>query len=142
MNSVQPECSKAEELSNSAQEYIKDDEINIDKKIKKMDLKRTDNIVETQASWYGKQFHGRKTAANEIFDANGLSAAHRTLPIGTHVLVTNKANGKQVIVRVNDRGPFIKGRGIDLSESAALILDYLRAGVANVTYEVLEEKGE
>ncbi len=127
------------EVTNTAEEYLdEDDEINIDKKIKKMDLKHSEEIFETKASWYGGRFHGRKTAANEIFDANGLSAAHKTLPIGTHLLVTNKANNKQVIVRVNDRGPFIKGREIDVSESAAKVLDFLRAGVANVQYEILK----
>lgn len=132
-----------EEVKNVAEEYFSEDgEINIDKKIKKMDLERTENVFDTQASWYGGRFHGRKTAANEIFDANGLSAAHKTLPIGTHLLVTNKANNKQVIVRVNDRGPFIKGREIDVSETAAKILDFLRAGVANVSYEILKMKDQ
>ncbi len=130
-----------DEVTNTVEEYLdEDDEINIEKKIKKMDLQHSENIVETKASWYGGKFHGRKTAANEIFDANGLSAAHKTLPIGTHLLVTNKANNKQVIVRVNDRGPFIKGREIDVSEAAAKILDFLRAGVASVSYEVLNAK--
>ncbi len=128
-----------DEVTNTIEEYLdEDDEINIDKKIKKMKLEHSEEIFETKASWYGGKFDGRKTAANEIFDSNGLSAAHKTLPIGTHVLVTNKTNGKQVIVRVNDRGPFIQGREIDVSEAAAKVLDFLRAGVASVSYEILK----
>lgn len=130
-------------VTNTPEEYLdEDDEINIDKKIKKMDLKRSEEVFETKASWYGGSFHGKKTAANEIFDANGLSAAHKTLPIGTHLLVTNKSNNRQVILRVNDRGPFIQGREIDVSETAAKILDFLRAGVANVSYEILKMKDQ
>lgn len=71
------------------------------------------------ASYYGKKFHGRKTASGEIYDMYKLTAAHRTLPFGTRVLVTNLANGKSVVVKINDRGPFIKGRIIDLSYEAA-----------------------
>ncbi len=130
-----------DEVTNTVEEYLdEDDVINIEKKIKKMDLQHSEDTFETRASWYGGRFHGRKTAANEIFDANGLSAAHKTLPIGTHVLVTNKNNGKQVIVRVNDRGPFVPGREIDLSEAAAKVLDFLRAGVCTVSCEVLKLK--
>ena len=130
-----------EEVTNNVEEYLdEDDEINIDKKIKKMNLEHSEDIFETRASWYGGKFHGRRTAANEFFDSNGLSAAHRSLPMGTHLLITNPANDKQVIVRVNDRGPFVQGREIDLSEAAAKVLDFLRAGVANVRYEILKLK--
>src|SRR5580692_13063327 len=71
------------------------------------------------ASWYGPTFHGQHTANGEIFDANGISAAHRTLPMPVNVRVTNLENGKSLIVRVNDRGPFARGRIIDLSAHAA-----------------------
>ncbi len=80
------------------------------------------------ASYYGKEFHGRKTANGETFDMNALTAAHRTLPFGTMVKVTNLANNKEVTVRINDRGPFIKGRIIDLSYGAAAVIDLLSVG--------------
>jgi|GEM_PF-1544412 len=85
-----------------------------------------------QASWYGGKFHGRKTASGELFNRNGLTAAHRTLPFGTQLCVRNKRNGKTVAVRVNDRGPVSKKRLIDLSEGAAKRLDMVRAGVVPV----------
>src|SRR5258708_5054952 len=71
------------------------------------------------ASWYGYPYHGRKTASGEVYDMNQLTAAHKTLPLGTRVEVTNQTNGKQVEVRINDRGPFVEGRVIDLSYAAA-----------------------
>jgi rare lipoprotein A len=86
------------------------------------------------ASWYGRKFHGRPTASGELYDMYAMSAAHRTLPIPSYVRVTNPANGRSVIVRVNDRGPFVRGRIIDLSYTAALKLDVLR-GVAPVAVE-------
>lgn len=89
------------------------------------------NAVGT-ASWYGPNFHGRLTANGEIFDQNALSAAHPTLPLPSYVRVTNLANRRSVIVRVNDRGPFASGRVIDLSRRAAQLLDYTNAGTAKV----------
>ncbi len=74
------------------------------------------------ASWYGPGFHGRRTANGERFDMNELTAAHKTLPFGTRVLVHNPRTGREVVVRINDRGPFIKGRVIDLSKAAAKVL--------------------
>ncbi len=74
------------------------------------------------ASWYGPRFHGRRTASGERFNTHELTAAHKTLPFGTRVRVTSLVNGKEVVVRINDRGPFIKGRIIDLSRAAALAL--------------------
>jgi rare lipoprotein A len=88
------------------------------------------------ASYYGKEFHGRKTANGETFDMNAMTAAHRTLPFGTTVRVTNLANDKIVTVRINDRGPFIKGRIIDLSYGAAKSIDLLSIG--QVRLEVLK----
>lgn len=90
------------------------------------------------ASWYGKRFHGRKTASGERYDMYGMTAAHRTLPIPSYVRVTSLATGKSVIVRINDRGPFSKNRLIDLSYTAAHKLDYLLAGSTRVRVERLD----
>jgi rare lipoprotein A len=90
------------------------------------------------ASYYGNEFNGRKTASGERFDQGKLTAAHRTLPFGTHVKVTNKQNGRSVVVRVNDRGPFAKGRIIDLSSSAFKSIAYLGAGVVPVHIQVVD----
>ncbi len=85
-----------------------------------------------KASWYGKKFHGRTTANGEIYNMYGKSAAHKTLPLGTYVKVINLSNQKMIIVRINDRGPFIKGRVIDLSYTAAREIDLIGAGVSDV----------
>lgn len=92
---------------------------------------------EGHASWYGQKFHGHLTANGEIYDMYQMSAAHKTLPLPSFVRVTNKNNGKQVVVRVNDRGPFHSGRVIDLSYAAALKLDLLKSGVADVKLDVI-----
>ena len=89
-------------------------------------------IGEGLASYYGEAFRGRRTASGEIFDPGRLTAAHRTLPFGTCLRVENLANGRSVEVRVNDRGPFVEGRIVDLSEQAARRLDFLREGVSRV----------
>lgn len=89
------------------------------------------------ASWYGPGFHGRQTASGEQFNRNAMTAAHRTLPFGTQVLVTNVSNNQQVLVRINDRGPFSHGRVIDLSEGAAREIGLHLAGVGTVRVEVL-----
>jgi len=86
------------------------------------------------ASWYGRKFHGRRTASGEVYDMYAMTAAHRTLPIPSYVRVSNPANGRTVIVRVNDRGPFVKGRVIDLSYTAARKLGVL-GGVTPVALE-------
>ncbi len=90
------------------------------------------------ASWYGRELHGKKTASGEVFDMYGLSAAHRTLPFGTIVRVTNLNNFKSVKVKVNDRGPFVKNRIIELSYGAAKELGFVRQGTALVKIETLE----
>lgn len=90
------------------------------------------------ASWYGKKFHGRKTASGEIYDMFKLSAAHRTLPIPSYVRVTNLGNGKTLTVRVNDRGPFGRDRIIDLSYAAAKQLDIVRQGSAQVAIALID----
>lgn len=93
------------------------------------------NVV---ASYYADKFNGRKTASGEIFDMNGYTAAHKDLPFGTQLKVTNLANGKSVVVKVNDRGPFVAGREIDLSKAAAAKLDMMGGGTANVSIELVE----
>ncbi|RKF08180.1 septal ring lytic transglycosylase RlpA family protein [Oceaniradius stylonematis] len=90
-----------------------------------------------RASWYGEAFHGRKTANGEVYDMNHLTAAHKTMPLPSYARVTNRANGRSVVVRVNDRGPFSNNRVIDLSKRAAYMLDYISAGTANVQVEYL-----
>ena len=89
------------------------------------------------ASWYGKQFHGRTTASGEDFDMFELTAAHRQLPLGSYVKVTNLRNGKWIIVRVNDRGPFVRGRIMDLSYGASRMLEF-RAGVEKVRLDLVQ----
>ncbi|MGP9820816.1 septal ring lytic transglycosylase RlpA family protein [Salinarimonas sp. NSM] len=89
------------------------------------------------ASWYGPGFHGRRTASGERYDMDALTAAHKTLPFGTKVRVTNVANGKSVVVRITDRGPFVRGREIDLSRGAARAVGMLASGTAQVRMEVL-----
>lgn len=89
------------------------------------------------ASWYGREFHGRRTSSGEVYDMYGLTAAHKTLPLPTTARVTNLATGKSIVVRINDRGPFKKGRLIDLSYGAARELGFLSAGTALVEVEVL-----
>jgi rare lipoprotein A len=85
-----------------------------------------------QASWYGSDFHGRRTANGEIFSANAITGAHPTLPLPSYVRVTNTDNGRSVVVRVNDRGPYIHGRIMDLSYKAAEILGYVNKGTGNI----------
>ena len=91
-----------------------------------------------KASWYGPKYHGRKTACGEIFDMNKLTAAHKKLPLGSIVKVTNLKNGKSVIVRINDRGPYARGRIIDLSLAAAKKLDMVEDGVVKVRVVLIE----
>ena len=93
-----------------------------------------------QASWYGKYFHGLQTASGEIYDMHAMTAAHRTLPLGTVVRVFNVMNGKHVVVRINDRGPYKKGRILDLSYGAAKELHMADRGVAPVHLEVVGDQ--
>ena len=92
------------------------------------------------ASWYGPNFHGKKTANGEIFDQNKISAAHKTLPMPSIVKVTNLKNNKELVIRINDRGPFVRGRIIDLSKKAAEVLDIIRTGTAKVRVKILESE--
>lgn len=92
------------------------------------------------ASWYGKEFHGKRTASGEIFNMYAFTAAHRTLPFGTYARVRNLDNGRSVVVRINDRGPFTKGRIIDLSYAAARAIGMVGPGIARVVLNVLSYK--
>ncbi len=93
------------------------------------------------ASWYGKKFHGRRTSSGEKYDMFAMSAAHKTLPIPSFARITNLSNGKSVVVRVNDRGPFHDGRIVDLSYTAASKLDLITHGSAEVELEVVDASG-
>ena len=90
------------------------------------------------ASYYGRRFHGRKTANGERFDLHEMTAAHRVLPLGSVIRVTNLENGKSVAVKVNDRGPFVRGKILDLSFGAATALDMVRRGRAKVMIEIIQ----
>lgn len=92
------------------------------------------------ASYYGKRFHGRKTASGDRFNMHRMTAAHRKWRFGTRVRVTNKSNGRSVVVKVNDRGPYVRGRSIDLSLAAARKLGMVGAGVARVRLERIEHR--
>lgn len=89
------------------------------------------------ASWYGGEFHGRPTSSREIYDMNDMTAAHRSLPFGTYVMVTNLDNDRSAVVRINDRGPFVKDRIIDLSYASAQVLGLVGPGTARVRLEIL-----
>ncbi len=91
------------------------------------------------ASWYGPGFDGKLTANGEVYDMNALTAAHKKLPFNTRVVVTNRDNGKKVQVRINDRGPFVRGRVIDLSRAAAERIEMLGPGTARVTLRVVRQ---
>jgi rare lipoprotein A len=95
------------------------------------------HLADGEASYYGRELAGNKTASGERFNPMGLTAAHRTLPLGTKLKVTNKSNGKSVVVRINDRGPFVKHRLIDVSLGAAHQIGMVRAGKAQVRLELL-----
>jgi len=91
-----------------------------------------------KASFYANKYQGRQTASGERFNQNAKTAAHKKLPFGTRVKVTNVSNGRSVVVRINDRGPFIKGRIIDLSESAFSAIANTRLGVIDVVVEIIQ----
>jgi rare lipoprotein A len=102
---------------------------------------QTGTVVKTEigiASYYADKYEGKPTASGESYRKNQLTGAHRTLPFGTKVRVTNLKNQKSVVVRINDRGPFVEGRLIDVSRQAAQELDFIRAGLAEVKLEVLK----
>lgn len=90
-----------------------------------------------KASYYAEKFHGKKTASGMIYDMNEFTTAHKSLPFGTKVKITNPNNGKSVVVEVNDRGPFVKNRQFDLSKAAFNSISNIQKGVLNVEYEVV-----
>ena len=92
------------------------------------------------ASWYGEQFHGRQAANGELFDMDALTAAHRTIPLGSIVRVVNLANGKYLYVRITDRGPYVNGRILDLSRAAAIQLGMEHEGLAHVQITIVGER--
>ena len=96
-----------------------------------------ESVLTGVASWYGPGFHGRTTANGEQYNMNDMTAAHKSLAFGTRVKVTNQTNGKSVVVRINDRGPYVGSRIIDLSKSAAQAIDMIGPGTAAVTVEIL-----
>ena len=111
------------------------------KKSKTRNLKTTKHIpkvITGVSSYYGTDFHGKLTANGEVYDMYGLTAAHKTLPLNTTVRVTNLANNKSLILRINDRGPYIKGRILDCSYGAAKKLDFLLQGTTKVRIEIIE----
>lgn len=93
------------------------------------------------ASWYGPGFHGKRTASGQRFDMYALTAAHKTLPFGTRVRVTNLANRRSTVLTINDRGPFVPGRIVDVSKRAAQVLGFEHQGKARVSVEVLSKGG-
>ena len=105
-------------------------------------IPRSQRVTDGVSSWYGKEFNGRRTANGDVFDMNGMTAAHRTLPLGTTVKVTNLDNGKSEQLVINDRGPFIRGRDLDCSYGAAKALGFAGAGLAHVRIEVVQEAKE
>jgi rare lipoprotein A len=98
-------------------------------------------VIRGRASWYGPGFHGKKTASGEIFDQGRLTAAHKTLPLGTKAKVTNLENGNSVEVEINDRGPYVGDRVIDLSRAAANALGFVESGLTLVRIEPFFQKG-
>ncbi|HCY75222.1 MAG TPA: hypothetical protein DHV28_04830 [Ignavibacteriales bacterium] len=94
-----------------------------------------------KASWYGPGFHGQKTANGEVYNQNSFTAAHKSLKFGTLLKITNLKNNRSVVVRINDRGPYIQGRDLDLSKAAALELGMVRRGVAKIKVEEIKIAG-
>jgi rare lipoprotein A len=104
-------------------------------------MERTATKISTGVvSWYGDKFHGRKTASGERYDKHELTAAHKSLPFGTKVKVTNIRNGKSVVVEINDRGPYAKSRVLDLSQAAFSEIGHTNTGVMQVEYEILKSE--
>lgn len=116
----------------------------IAKSLSKLEAKvpKYDLSVLGKASWYGKPFHGRLTANGEIYDMHTLTAAHKTLPFDSLVKITNLINGESVIVRINDRGPYVQGRQIDLSYAAAQQINMVGTGVTPIKMEVMLAKSK
>lgn len=124
-------------LAGSATDEFDENEITVSASAEKtldVDLIDKGKMV---ASWYGPKFHGKLTANGEIYNQMSMTAAHKSLPFGTMLKLTNPKNGKSVVVRINDRGPYIKGRQLDLSKGAAIALGTLNKGVVKVEVKEL-----
>lgn len=119
------------------------EEISLETKLPSVDPELVDyvDLGTMKASWYGPGFHGRKTANGEKFDQMSYTAAHKSLRFGTLLKITNPKNGKSIVVRINDRGPYIEGRDLDLSKAAAHELGLMRKGVARLKVEELKING-
>ena len=125
--------------------YYKSDTINANKTSKKVSKSGKENkskghrkIIKGISSFYAEDFHGKLTANGEVYDMYGLTAAHKTMPLNTICRVTNLENNKSLILRINDRGPYIKGRILDCSYGAAKKLDFINQGTTKVKIEVIE----
>lgn len=143
--------SQTNTIPDSAKTNIKDfdsDTINKKDTLSIEDEKLVEELVENSASklstgvvsWYGGKFHGRKTASGEKYDKHELTAAHKSLPFGTKVKVTNIRNGKSVVVEINDRGPYVKSRVLDLSQAAFNEIGHTGTGVMQVEYEIIKSE--
>tara|TARA_B100001142_G_scaffold71623_2_gene72275 strand:- start:2166 stop:2609 length:444 start_codon:yes stop_codon:yes gene_type:complete len=113
-------------------------QVNNKKKIKNNKIKSS-SVLRGVSSWYGPNFHGKLTANGEVYDMYGVTAAHKTLTLNTVVRVTNLDNGKSLILRINDRGPYVDGRILDCSFGAAKKLGFHEQGTANVEIKIIEE---
>lgn len=127
-------------------DYFIDSDTIKNEKLAEENEKEIADAIETAAivssgvvSWYGGKFHGRKTASGEKYDKHDLTAAHKSLPFGTKVKVTNTRNGKSVVVEINDRGPYVGSRVLDLSQAAFNEIGHTNSGVMHVEYQILEE---
>jgi len=114
--------------------------VEADSRKKSAKLPSAKHVLNGTASWYGPRFHGKKTASGEIYDQSKFTAAHKTLPLGTKARVTNLDNGSAVEVEINDRGPFVEGRIIDLSRAAAGALGFVESGTAPVQVKLIAEE--
>ena len=125
--------------TNTKQKAIKKNSSKFSSKnnINKKNVKVGD-VIAGVSSWYGPNFHGKLTANGEVFDQYGVTAAHKTLPLGTVVRVTNIDNGKSIILRINDRGPYVGNRILDCSYGAATKLGFKDLGTANVEIKIIE----
>ena len=129
----------------NAPRYYKSDNTGVNKTSKKVSKSGKENkskghrkIIKGISSFYAEDFHGKLTANGEVYDMYGLTAAHKTMPLNTICRVTNLENNKSLILRINDRGPYIKGRILDCSYGAAKKLDFINQGTTNVKIEVIE----
>lgn len=140
-NNYGVEGEKVEEAFNTKDVYIEEHKkpsIEEDENIQISSKQEQSKEFLARASWYGPGFHGRQTANGEVFNENELTAAHKELAFGTKIKVTNLQNGKSIVVKINDRGPYIKGRHLDLSKGAAQKIDMIETGVVDVKMEILQ----